>query len=822
MANRDPVQGKQSSDFIGRRTELREITNLIRHTKCRLLTLVGVGGVGKTCLALRAFAELQAEFDDGAYVVGLQASRSMEDMVAAVAQAMGLALSGHQTPAEQLLHFLQHKDLLILLDNFEQLIDMGTFLSHLLHHAPNLKLLVTSREALNLHEEHRYIVKGLQIPESHHVQELLTCESVQLFVERAQRVRKDFVLEAERAGVVRICQLVEGMPLAIEIAASWVKVLRCATIAAEIQQNLDFLQSNLRNVQERHQSMQAVFAQTWDRLTEAEQTQFTKLSIFQGGFQREAAEVITGASLHLLSSLLDKCLIRRDPEGRYRLHELLRQYAEARLVDTPKVAESHCRYFADFLATRKHGLVENAQLETSMEIEHDVENIRVAWRYGIMQQDVNVIRKMAASYFYYCQIRSHFLENANASEQAVIMLDKMDQPQLVAQIQVYWGWMLIRIGRFNKAEEVLSASLAQFEYLDLRPAYGMGSHPLSAFAVLKGIQGNYTQAIDMGEQLKRSSQRDLDLHNLSFACYALTSAYLSAGQYEEAQHNAQQAVEVAEAVGNVWFKAYCLIEWGKVAYAMNQYDEAQSHFRASLRIRENFDDPEGIAVLSTHLGKVALAQQEYDTASHLFGRSLSVYQDLNDHGGLAGAHQGLGKVAIETNQLKEAAAHLHDALRIASHIQFFPLILSILLDVAELLLGANQHQLAIDVLQVTAAHPASNAQHQQRIEALWANHLLPDRQATYDLQTLLSILQTELEDWPTKVSDEQPLVDPLTPRELEILQKIATGMSNTEIAEELIISDGTVKAHTSSIYGKLGVSNRTEAVAKSRDIGILS
>lgn len=817
-------QSGQFSDFVGRQNEIQEIIERLQSDQCRLLTIIGVGGVGKTRLALRVTEHLSDKFDDGIYNVDLQAVETTDDLISSIATALDLALSGQEPPINQLVRFLKQKRLLLLLDNFEQLLKSSSVLSQILQIALQIKLLVTSREALNIKEEHRYTLRGLEVPESHQIKQLTNYGSVKLFVERAKRVRKDFSLASERAGIVRICQIVEGMPLAIEIAASWVKMLRCAEISAEIQQNLNFLQSTARNVEARHQNMKAVFAQTWARMSEAERDLFKQLSIFRGRFKRDAAEIIAGASLLLLSSLLDKCLIARDRKGRYRIHELLRQFAAEKLTqdEMAEISDKHCRYYADFMAERKLGIVEHHQLATSLEIERELENIRAAWQHAIDHHNFNAVRKIVATYFYYCQIRSRFLESAKASEQAVAMLNNLNQPELVAQIQVYWGWMLIRIGQFETAEDVLTRSAATFVRLNLKPAYGMGSHPLSALSIVTGIHGDYNRAVEMGEQLKQESKDRSDLHNLSFACYALTSAYLSIGQYDEAQHNAQLAVDYATQVGNTWYKAYCLIEWGNVAYAVGDYEEAESHFQASLRIREDFNDPEGIAVLSAHLGNVALAKQEYRKASHLFKRSLEIYKNLNDKGGLATVHQGFGRVSIQTQQTRDAAIQLFEALIIATDIQFLPLILSILLDIVSLMLQVKKYQMANIILRSVSEHPASNVQHQKTVDDICNNHELTLHLDTQEFDAVLQKVQSELDNLINKHAGVQPLIEPLTPRELEVLELLVAGMSNPEIGEKLIIASGTVKAHTSSIYSKLGVNNRAEAVSKSFELGLSS
>jgi predicted ATPase/DNA-binding CsgD family transcriptional regulator len=806
-------QYEQRTPFVGRKTEFDAITRLLRDDQCRLLTLVGVGGVGKTRLAIRCAGELQSEFADGVYFVDLQAVHSTEDLVSAIANALGIKLSDQERPEQSLVHSLERKHLLLLLDNFEQLLPSSHLLSHILERVPYARFLVTSREALSLQEEHLYALEGLAIPESHFTKELPAWDSVQLFVERAQRIRQDFSPNEEQAGVVRICQLVEGMPLAIEMAASWVKTLRCALIAAEIQENLSFLRSNLRDVRERHQSMRAVFVQTWTRLSDEEKILFKKLSVFRSGFEWEGAAAVAGASVPLLSSLVDKCLVRRDQSGRYQIHELLRQFAEQELTpeEYVRIAWAHCAYIADFLAARERTISGREQLEASLEIEREAENLRAAWRYALNHHEVGALEKMMVTYFHYCQIRCHFLEGARASEQAVSVLERLSQWRLAAQSMVFWAWMLLRIGRLDKAEEVLARSLSLFKQMNIVPVY---SHPLAAFSIVKGMRGDYAEAIAMGEQLKSESEARADLFNLSFACYGLTSAYLSVGEYDTAQQNAQQAVTFAERAGSRWFKAYCLIEWGKVAQAVGAYDEAESHYRTSLRIREEFNDPEGLAVLSVHLGEIALRRQNYGTASQLYEHSLTIYRDLDDRGGLATAYHGLGQVAAQTGKTGKAASYLREALTIANQIQFAPLVLTILLDIAELMGRSNRAQLAHNILQIVGEHPAGNTQHRQTIASLRSRLPVPAAATSIALDPLLDILQAELEGMASGRSSEQSLTDPLTSRELEILQMIVSGLSNTEIADKLVISPGTVKAHTSSIYSKLGVRNRAEAASR--------
>ena len=347
------------SPMIGRDEELAEIVNLLSTPACRLLTLLGPGGIGKTRLALET-AQRMAEnptFPNGVYYVALQPLSAPDFMLSTIADSLDFQFYSGVEPQQQVLDYLREKALLLVLDNVEHLLQSVGLLVEILRTAPGVRILATSRERLNLREEWVLELDGLAVPAEAKVEDLEAYSAVRLFLEQAQRVSVGFTTTDEQlSAIARICRLVEGMPLALELAASWVRAMSCKQIATEIEHSLDILETTARNVEPRHRTMRAALDQSWHLLNDAEREVFGKLAVFQGSFSREAAEQIAGATLRILSALVDKSMLRLDSQGRYDLHELLHQYAGEKLAETPEeydaAQERHCTYYAAWIGQR--------------------------------------------------------------------------------------------------------------------------------------------------------------------------------------------------------------------------------------------------------------------------------------------------------------------------------------------------------------------------------------------------------------------------------------------------------------------------------------
>ena len=379
------------TSFVGRASELEAIDRLLEDPECRLLTLVGPGGAGKTRLALEAAARRVDRYPHGVHFVPLASVASPDFLAPALAESIQFAVDGAHSgfsAQEQLLDYLSERSTLLVLDNFEHLVEGSGLLSEVIERAPHVELLTTSRERLNVQSEWVFDVEGLGLAENGNG----SASAVRLFVERATQVVPGFTLDdAGYSEALRICRLVDGMPLGIELAASWVSVLSCAEIADEIEGNIDFLATSMRDVPERHRSLRAAIDQSWRLLTDEQRSAFSRLSVFRGSFDRSAAVAVTGADLRLLSELVAKSLLRRPDFGRFELHELLRQYAAEQLAASPgeeaDARERHARHYAAMLVERRAALLGRELAVARDELRGELDNLRAAAEWTLAEDN---------------------------------------------------------------------------------------------------------------------------------------------------------------------------------------------------------------------------------------------------------------------------------------------------------------------------------------------------------------------------------------------------------------------------------------------------
>jgi predicted ATPase len=409
----------------------------------RLVTIVGPGGMGKTRLAL-AWAENQVHFQNGRAngstahpykhginFLNLAPLEKADLIIPTLANSLNFPLQKSsdretRTPRQQILDYLCQKQMLLLFDNFEHLLDGADLIVDILESTQNVKILVTSRERLNLREEQIYPIQGLEFPDWETPQDAAEYTAVQLFLQSARRNLPDFTLTGgdDLTYLARICRLVVGMPLAIELAAAWVEMLSLEAIAAEIQQGLDILETELRDVPPRQRSIRATIDYSWQKLTDSEKEIFIKLSVFRGGFTREAAQAVAGANLRQLAHLQNKSLIQVDRSGhRFQLHELLRQYAAEKLNREVEINEAingrHAHYYAQLLIDQEPRLFGPNEEEALNQLELERDNIDIAWQWLVDHQEIDPLLEAINALFFYYDLRVRVQDGLARSQQLI-------------------------------------------------------------------------------------------------------------------------------------------------------------------------------------------------------------------------------------------------------------------------------------------------------------------------------------------------------------------------------------------------------------------
>lgn len=776
----DMQSTKTRTPFIGRNSELKEIKDLLQQPTCRLLTLSGPGGIGKTRLALEVMRTL--EWGEERFFVDLQRIDSADGVVQAIADTLNLSLSPNNNQVNQLVTGLIEYEILLVIDNFEHVIEAAGILSELLDAVTTLKILVTSREVLHLHEEHLYTVGGMSIPVDDDL-DLTQNDAVQFFTARARQANHQFNLQTEQDSVVQICKLVDGMPLAIELAAAWANILNGRQILQEIERCADFLATNLRNVPTRHRSIRTVFETSWQLLGTKEQDILKKISVFRGGFDFRAAQAVANASLVDLSNLVDKSLLQSATAGRFFMHELIRQYAEEQ-NDEDELAvvyAQHASYFAEFIEINEPLLRGTQQVTAGNAIEQEFYNIHYAWKWAIYHGDTPKIQQMMFGLAYFCQMRSRTHEGFH-------LFKKLEDCETISsevrgQGLVFQGWLLCLL------EDIYDGVASIIQGLELTPIIAPLTMPLSAIA---------------SHQSLLTEEQDTAMHQLH-------------------QNNLQRFRN------EDWPRAWTEYSIGRAHHALGELDDSEIWFKRSITSFQTANDRWGTTWTLNSLADIYARTERYAEAIEVLERIRNICEEVGDYLGIEHPTREISRLMIKLGNYEQGRSYLRESLALALSKQTREILITYnLSNIVALLRHERRYIEAVEVLALLINLPIVKRgwwdSHIQklitRLDEL-EQQLAPEvfsaayqRGLELDLRTTAYQLKHDI----LKPSEEESihhgnlLFEPLTGRETQVLALIADGQSNQEIADNLTVALGTVKTHTHNIFSKLNVQNRVQAV----------
>jgi predicted ATPase/DNA-binding CsgD family transcriptional regulator len=742
--------------LVGRGREIESVSDLLRRPAVRLVTLSGPGGVGKTRLALAVAERLRAEYRDGIAFVPLQSTSHPDLLLSVIAQALAVREAGERPLFDLVADALRARELLLVLDNFEHLLAAGPRISDLLATCPDLTILVTSRAVLRLAGEHDYIVPPLSFPalnSSASRDKIEQSDAVRLFLDRAAAARSDFsVSDKSLIAVGAICAKLDGLPLAIELAAARTRVLSPATLLARLEQRLQLLSGGPRDAPSRQQTMRATIAWSHDLISEEHQRLFRCLAVFSGGASLEAVESVCSVgeetlALDGLATLVDHSLVRHreqsDGSSRFEMLETIREFgleqlgarseaAEARERQVKKVAGMALRAEAELYGTR--------QMDWFERLEGERANLRAALDWAL-EHDLEAALQAAAALWDFWVFRAHFSEAR--------------------------AWLDIALARDGNVTPTTRA------------------RALRTAASLAGWQGDYHRAGVLFQEALRIFRELDDRPNIAITLCGMCRLAVVSGDLEQADIYGSESVALLEAIGDTHWLMAAVGNLGWSALFRGDLERARPLLDEALSIARRREDVPSIVSPASGLGFLALLRRDVDTATRLFTESLQTSWQIDDPRFVTVCLNGLHWVATMEGKHRRAARLFGatEALRQAIGLHAVE-------DFLRPELGDDRNRLGPATFDAAVSEGRLMTLEQAVKYAL-----------TDELPAAMSVPAT-----PGRTAG-------LTPRELDVLRLVAEGKTDREIGAELFISPNTVMNHVSHILAKLDVDSRTAAAA---------
>ena len=715
----------QTTSFIGRRNDLSELNKRCNVKDCRLLSIVGLGGIGKTRLGLELARAQAANYPDGVYFIAL-ADIQANMLATTIAQALEINLINDTKTKSSLLNYLKNKKALLVLDNFEHILEAKTLISEILECSEQLKIVITTRVALNLKNEHIYDLRGLNYPVENDCN-LESYDAIKLFISGANRVAPALEFDNKTLQTVaKITELVEGMPLAIELASAWLRIISVEQLFLEIQKSLDMLASQQNNIVYRHRNVRAVFDYSWQRLEKKQQDILKQLSIFENGFSLQAAEEVAGAHLAYLLHVTNESLIRTINNNRFNMHELIRKYIRERLAEDKTLEEKYklkyAKYFAKILAS--YDLDKHEESKKSIaKIGLEIENIRLSWQILADNCQLEDLYDSIISLDFYYRNRGLHHE---AQEFYLKFIDKLNSDcndnsreffKLISNLQFRAGYcarqqddLLLANELFNQSLEL--ANLYDFKIVVARCYFELGvcAHKL----------GEFEKAEDYFLKTKKIAEEINDDRLVVDAVNTLGLVAKATNKYDQARAYLTEAIRMFNRLNNKRGEGIAFSNLGNLEESLGNYESAQKLYYRALPIFEELNYVPGIAVIKGNIGVIEYRLNNYPKALEMTKAGLELKTKMRTTRGIAKSYINLARIYLKTNEIELGKRYLYDALELANKNNFEPALIEIVSYYAHLIIINSNKTFAAQIFNMIIDNPKAEAIHQQEAKTALA------------------------------------------------------------------------------------------------------
>jgi predicted ATPase/DNA-binding SARP family transcriptional activator len=705
------------TSFIGREKEITQIVNLLGDEKCRLLTLIGPGGVGKTRLALNAARRALGLFPDGVFFVPLEGVASPDFLIPAIAESLQFRFDHlvHQSDSgNQLNDFLSNRSVLLIFDGYEHLIEGNALLSEMLQSTANLKLLITSRQKLIIQGEWVHQVTGLPAPDKSGSVEQGRVNSLDLFIERARQANSSLTLtEEELNSALQICQLVEGFPLGIELAAAWTAVLSCAEIAEEIEKSYDFLTSPMQDISERHRSLRATFNYSWQMLSKDQQELLAKLSVFRSGFTRQTAGRIADADLINLTTFLNKSLLQRLTTGRINMHRSICHFTEEKLKESPdiwkEINAKHSSYFIEFLQERECDLDDEKMVAVREEVRQEIENLRAALNWAVLHWDRDAALAAVRAYFSFYLVHG-WHEGVIAFERLASFIRTkneeipLDDPVYLSCL-AHQAWFYSNLGMVEESEKISSGCLIALQERDMAREMSFCLHNL-------GVNAEFRGEYELSRKLlERAITLGKEAPSVAFPSYYLWLGYVYflLGEYDEGMRSFKTSYALFTENGNTWAASFALSKMGLAADGLGEHAAAMKYFDEAYQIFLETGDITGQGYSLSRMSIGAYYLEDYQEAVAFGEQAFALFKETGHRWGMCTSLCRLGFAYLGKGEIQKANMNFDSALKQALDSQLVPLSLYALAGIASVLVLEGEFKKGWELFNYVQSHPKTPA-----------------------------------------------------------------------------------------------------------------